>query len=48
LFTPYYSTKAVPIDSGGAAAPLFPNFHDIHLDDVRILGASGVKLQGLE
>ncbi len=47
LFTPYYSTKAVPVDSSGAAAPLFPNFHDIHLDDVRILGPSGVKLQGL-
>jgi len=30
------------------ATPLFPNFHDIHLDNVRIQGASGVKLQGLQ
>jgi hypothetical protein len=41
LFTPYYSTKALP--SGG---PLYPNFHDISLNNVRILGSSGVKLQG--
>jgi len=41
LFTPYYSTKALP-----AAGPLFPNFHDIHLSNVSIQGSSGVKLQG--
>jgi polygalacturonase len=43
LFTPYYSTKTVP-----ANGPLFPNFHDIHLSNVRIEGTSGVKLQGLQ
>ena len=49
LYTPYYSTKSVPINSDTmAAAPLFPNFHDIHLTDVRILGTTNVKLQGLQ
>ena len=43
LFTPYYSTKALP-----AAGPLFPNFHDITLENVRIMGASAVKLQGFQ
>lgn len=43
LFTPYYSTKAVP--SGG---PLYPNFHDISLNNVVIQGSAGVKLQGFE
>lgn len=43
LFTPYYSTKALP-----AAGPLFPNFHDITLDNVRIQGSSAVKLQGFQ
>ena len=49
MYTPYYSTKAVPVSSDTmAAAPLFPDFHDIFLSNVRILGTSGVKLQGLE
>ena len=49
LYTPYYSTKAVPVNSDTMdPAPLFPNFHDIFLSNVRILGTSGVKLQGLE
>jgi len=43
LFTPYYSTRPVKDN-----LPLFPNFHDIHLNNVRILGTSGVKLQGLQ
>lgn len=43
LFTPYYSTKALP-----AAGPLVPNFHDITLNNVRILGTSAVKLQGFQ
>ncbi len=43
LFTPYYSTKALP-----AAGPLFPNFHDITLDGIRIQGTSNVKLQGFQ
>ena len=43
LFTPYYSTKAVP-----AAGPLVPNFHDISMSNVRIMGSSGVKLQGFQ
>ncbi len=41
LFTPYYSTKALP-----TAGPLYPNFHDITLNNVRILGTSNAKLQG--
>jgi polygalacturonase len=48
LFTPYYSTKAVPVGDDQTPAPLFPNFHDIFLDSVRIQGTSGVKLQGLQ
>jgi polygalacturonase len=43
LFTPYYSTKALP-----SAGPLFPNFHDITLDNVRIQGGTNVKLQGFQ
>jgi polygalacturonase len=41
LFTPYYSTKALP-----AAGPLFPNFHDIFLSNVRLQGSTAIKLQG--
>jgi polygalacturonase len=49
LFTPYYSTRPVPVNSDtNNPTPLFPNFHDIHLTDVRILGATNVKLQGLQ
>ncbi|MBS0342388.1 MAG: endopolygalacturonase, partial [Proteobacteria bacterium] len=40
-FTTYYSTKALP--SGG---PKVPNFHDIQMSNVRILGDGNVKLQG--
>jgi polygalacturonase len=43
LFTPYYSTKALP-----TAGPLFPNFHDITMENVRIQGTSAVKLQGFQ
>ncbi len=43
LFTPYYSTKAVP-----AGGPLYPNFHDISIANVVIMGTAGVKLQGFE
>lgn len=43
LFTPYYSTRAVP-----AAGPLVPNFHDISLTNVVIQGGSAVKLQGFQ
>jgi polygalacturonase len=49
LYTPYYSTRPVPINADTKdPAPLFPNFHDIHMSNVRILGPSGVKLQGLQ
>jgi polygalacturonase len=41
LFTPYYSTKALP-----AAGPLYPNFHDIHVTDMSIQGSTGVTLRG--
>ncbi|WP_175688957.1 glycoside hydrolase family 28 protein [Burkholderia anthina] len=43
LFTPYYSTKAVP-----ASGPLYPDFHDISIANVVIMGTAGVKLQGFE
>jgi polygalacturonase len=43
LFTPYYSTKALP-----SAGPLFPNFHDITMDNIRIQGKTAVKLQGFQ
>ena len=43
LFTPYYSTKALP-----TAGPLFPNFHDITMENVVIMGNSAVKLQGFQ
>ncbi|MGK5025738.1 glycoside hydrolase family 28 protein [Janthinobacterium sp. RB2R34] len=43
LFTTYYSTKALP-----TAGPLYPNFHDISLDNVRILGNTAIKLQGFQ
>jgi polygalacturonase len=41
LFTPYYSTRALP-----AAGPLVPNFHDIDVRNVHIEGATTLKLQG--
>ena len=43
LFTPYYSTKAVP-----AGGPLDPNFHDINITDVRIEGTTQVRLHGFQ
>jgi len=43
LFTPYYSTKALP-----AGGPLVPNFHDIGLNNIFVQGTSAVKLQGFE
>lgn len=43
LFTPYYSTKALP-----TAGPLYPNFHDITMENVRIMGSSAIKLQGFQ
>jgi polygalacturonase len=42
LFTPYYSTKEL------GAAPLVPDFHDLDLKNVRIIGKSAVKLMGFE
>jgi hypothetical protein len=44
LFTPYYSTRPLPAGS----PPLIPNFHDIHLNNVRIQGVSNVKFQGYQ
>jgi len=43
LFTPYYSTKALP-----AGGPLIPNFHDIYLSNVSIQGKTNVKLMGFQ
>ncbi len=43
LFTPYYSTKALP-----AAGALIPNFHDIYLSNVRIQDKSTLKLMGFQ
>jgi polygalacturonase len=45
LFTPYYSTKALPT---GSPSPLIPDFHDIHLKNVRIIGPTDVKLMGFQ
>jgi polygalacturonase len=42
LFTPYYSTKAL-----GTLVQI-PDFHDLHLKNVRIIGTSAVKLQGFQ
>jgi polygalacturonase len=42
LFTPYYSTKET--DKG----VLVPDFHDLDLKNVRIIGKSAVKLMGFE
>jgi polygalacturonase len=46
LFTPYYSTKALPTEG-----PLIPNFHDIFLSNIDIepgAGGTGVRLQGFQ
>ncbi len=43
LFTPYYSSKAL-----SGSGPLYPNFHDIHLNNVSIEGNAGVTLQGFQ
>ncbi len=49
LFTPYYSSRALPVDKAtGAVTPRFPNFHDIEMKNVRILGSSEVRLEGFE
>ncbi len=45
LFTAYYSTKALPT-ANGVPTPKVPNFHDITMSNVRIMGSAGVKLQG--
>src|SRR5450432_4007747 len=47
LFTPYYSTKALPSDG----VPLIPNFHDIFLSNIQIepgADGTGVRLQGFQ
>jgi polygalacturonase len=43
LFTAYYSTRSLPANG----TPLYPNFHDIHLSNVGIMGSAAVKLVGL-
>jgi polygalacturonase len=43
VFTPYYSTKALP-----ASGPLYPDFHDITMSNVQIMGTSQVTLQGFQ
>jgi polygalacturonase len=45
LFTPYYSTKALPTSG---PSPLIPDFHDIYLKNVRIIGPTDVKLMGFQ
>ncbi len=42
LFTAYYSTKMLPANG----IPLDPNFHDIFLNDVGIIGSAAVKFVG--
>ena len=40
LYTAYYSTRA------GGSSSLVPNFHDLHLNNIRIQGSSNVVLVG--
>ena len=44
VFTPYYSTKALPNPS----SPLYPDFHDISLSNIHIIGSTAVQLQGFQ
>jgi polygalacturonase len=41
LYTGYYSTRVLP-----AGGPLYPNFHDLTLENVRILDDTNVRLEG--
>ena len=41
LYTPYYSTKALP-----ASGPPVPNFHDIFLSNISLQGQTAVTLRG--
>ncbi len=44
LFTTYYSTKMLPANG----IPLYPNFHDLLLTNVEIIGNSAAKFQGFQ
>ncbi|MCE4555954.1 glycoside hydrolase family 28 protein [Roseateles cellulosilyticus] len=43
LFTPYYSTKALP-----SSGPLIPNFHDITINNMLIEGSSKLRFEGFQ
>ncbi|MFM0715413.1 glycosyl hydrolase family 28 protein [Paraburkholderia strydomiana] len=44
LFTPYYSTKALP----NPTSPLYPDFHDITLSNVHIIGTTSAIFEGFQ
>ncbi|CAE6866239.1 Polygalacturonase [Paraburkholderia nemoris] len=44
LFTPYYSTKALSTP----ASPLYPDFHDISLSNVHIIGGTSAVFEGFQ
>lgn len=44
VFTPYYSTKAL----ASPTSPLYPDFHNISMSNVHIIGGTAVTLQGFQ
>jgi polygalacturonase len=44
LFTPYYSTKALP----NPTSPLYPDFHAITLSNIHIIGGTSAIFEGFE
>ncbi|MFT4066145.1 glycoside hydrolase family 28 protein [Paraburkholderia sp.] len=44
LFTPYYSTKAL----SNPTTPLWPDFHDISLSNIHIIGGTSAIFEGFE
>ncbi|MFL9911206.1 glycoside hydrolase family 28 protein [Paraburkholderia sp. RL17-337-BIB-A] len=44
LFTPYYSTKALP----NPTSPLYPDFYNISLSNVHIIGGTTAILEGFQ
>ncbi|MGF6612478.1 polygalacturonase [Paraburkholderia sp. WSM4175] len=44
LFTPYYSTKAL----SNPTSPLYPDFHDITLSNIHIIGGTSAIFEGFQ
>ncbi|OLL27733.1 endopolygalacturonase [Burkholderia sp. SRS-W-2-2016] len=44
LFTPYYSTKAL----SNPTSPLYPDFHDITLSNIHIIGTTSAIFEGFQ